>query len=155
VEWGPCACPGHIVAPARRTGTRPNTFQIRRFASQTKPMQACHRERSEGSLAGLGSFAALTMTKRDGLVFEMYWAQAPTTSPFHPLSYATEAPFLLNLTCVRRPGLLPGTMSSQILKIAKQGGVVKVTPPSGLQGSKHLIHQRSHWQRHPLHTAQF
>src|SRR2546423_13958863 len=47
--------------------TRDNTFQIRRFASQTKPIQDCHPERSEGSLA------PLRMTKRDGLLFEMYW----------------------------------------------------------------------------------
>src|SRR5437588_1710669 len=51
----------------------PNPFQIRRVASQTKPMQECHPERSEGSLAGQRSFAALRMTQRDGLVFEMYW----------------------------------------------------------------------------------
>src|SRR5712691_8283145 len=49
-----------------------NTFQIRRVASQTKPMEDCHPERSEGSLAGQRSFAALRMTKRDGLLFEMY-----------------------------------------------------------------------------------
>ncbi len=49
-----------------------NTFQIRRFASQTKPMQDCHPERSEGSLSGERSFAPLRMTKRDGLLFEMY-----------------------------------------------------------------------------------
>ena len=47
----------------------PNPFQIRRFASQTKPSQECHPERSEGSLSGERSFAALRMTKPDGLVF--------------------------------------------------------------------------------------
>ena len=31
---------------------RSNTFQIRRCASQTKPLQECHPERSEGSLSG-------------------------------------------------------------------------------------------------------
>ncbi len=55
--------------------TRANTFQIRRFASQTKPMEDCHPERSEGSLSGERSFAALRMTKRDGLLFEMYCPQ--------------------------------------------------------------------------------
>src|SRR5436305_8237020 len=54
---------------------RPNTFQRRRFASQTKPIQECHPERSEGSLAGQRSFAALRMTKRDGLFFERYCPQ--------------------------------------------------------------------------------
>src|SRR5258706_14043237 len=53
-------------------GLAPNTFQIRRFASHTKPIQAGHPERSEGSLSGQRSFAALRMTKRDGLFFEMY-----------------------------------------------------------------------------------
>src|SRR6266700_64018 len=36
-------------------------------------MQECHPERSEGSLCGERSFAALRMTKREGLVFEMSW----------------------------------------------------------------------------------
>jgi len=48
-----------------------NTFQRRRVASQTKPIQECHPERSEGSLSGERSFAALRMTQRDGLLFEM------------------------------------------------------------------------------------
>src|SRR5205807_9801178 len=52
-------------------------FHIRRFASQMKPIQECHPERSEGSLAGQRSFAALRMTKRDGLLFEMYWPVWP------------------------------------------------------------------------------
>src|SRR5206468_12100877 len=62
-----------------------NTFQRRRFASQMKPIQDCHPERSEGSLSGERSFAALRMTKRDGLLFEMYcplrssWGGAPAT----------------------------------------------------------------------------
>jgi len=67
------------IGPSRAT-TRVNTFQRRRFASQTKPRKECHPERSEGSLAGQRSFAALRacpersegMTKRDGLFFEMY-----------------------------------------------------------------------------------
>src|SRR5437667_12085923 len=50
-------------------------------------MQECHPEpiRSaqgklrEGSLSGERSFAALRMTKRDGLVFEMYWGQGHRT----------------------------------------------------------------------------
>src|SRR5947209_7691318 len=58
---------------------RDDTFQIRRCASQTKPMQECHPERSEGSLSSERSFAALRMTKRDGLVFEMYWGQKTRT----------------------------------------------------------------------------
>src|SRR2546425_9034380 len=41
-------------------------------ASETKPLQVCHPERSEGSLCGERSFAPLRMTKRDGLFFEMY-----------------------------------------------------------------------------------
>jgi hypothetical protein len=53
-----------------------NTFQRRRFASQTKPLQECHPERSEGSLSGERSFAALRMTKPDALLFEMYWPNA-------------------------------------------------------------------------------
>src|SRR2546429_2758287 len=56
-------------------GLEVNTFPRRRFASQTKPLQECHPERSEGSLAGQRSFAALRMTKRDGLFFEMYWGK--------------------------------------------------------------------------------
>jgi hypothetical protein len=40
-------------------------------------MQAGHPERSEGSLSGERSFAALRMTKRDGLCFEMYWPLWP------------------------------------------------------------------------------
>src|SRR5438309_10572432 len=56
-----------------------NTFQRRRFASQMKPIQDCHPERSEGSLSGERSFAALRMTKRDGLLFEMYCPQGPST----------------------------------------------------------------------------
>src|SRR5205823_109930 len=59
-----------------RVGASPNPFQRRRFASQTKPLQECHPERSEGSLSGERSFAALRMTKRDGLFFEMDWGQA-------------------------------------------------------------------------------
>ena len=40
-------------------------------------MQECHPERSAGSLAGQRSFAALRMTKRDGLLCEMYCPQGP------------------------------------------------------------------------------
>src|SRR5437588_12461416 len=58
--------------------TRGNPFQRRRVASQTKPIQDCHPERSEGSLFGERSFAALRMTKRDGLFFEMYWGLCMT-----------------------------------------------------------------------------
>jgi hypothetical protein len=47
---------------------------------QTKPMQDCHSERSEESLAGQRFFAPLRMTKRDGLLFEMYWAQGAKPS---------------------------------------------------------------------------
>src|SRR5438105_15514711 len=57
-----------------------NPFQRRRFASQTKPLQECHPERSEGSLAGQRSFAPLRMTKRDDLLFEMY---CPQRVPLH------------------------------------------------------------------------
>src|SRR5438876_3283310 len=56
-----------------------NPFHIRHLASQTKPLQECHPERSEGSLAEQRSFAPLRacarregMTKREGLFFEMY-----------------------------------------------------------------------------------
>src|SRR6266496_6704763 len=62
-----------------RREARDDTFQIGRCASQTKPMQECHPERSEGSLSGERSFAALRMTQRDGLVFEMYWGQETRT----------------------------------------------------------------------------
>src|SRR2546421_12814967 len=51
-----------MMAKPSRATTRANTLQIRRFASQTKPLQACHPERSEGSLSGERSFAALRMT---------------------------------------------------------------------------------------------
>jgi len=69
-----------------------NTFQRRRCARQTKPMQECHPERSAGSLSGERSLAALRMTKRDGLFFEMYCplrapgagGQTPTASRFFP-----------------------------------------------------------------------
>src|SRR5437764_13442813 len=70
--------------PIRATA-RVNTFQRRRFASQMKPIQDCHPERSEGSLSGERSFAPLRMTKRDGPLFEMYcplrssWGGAPAT----------------------------------------------------------------------------
>ena len=57
-------------APARG-----NTFPRRRFASQMKPLQERHPERSEGSLAGQRSLAALRMTKPDGLFFAMYFLQ--------------------------------------------------------------------------------
>src|SRR5213078_76527 len=60
-----------ITCPPDRVAPRGNPFQRRRFASQTKPIQECHPERSEGSLSGERSFAALRMTKRDGLFFEM------------------------------------------------------------------------------------
>src|SRR5438128_1744668 len=49
-------------------------------------MQECHPERSEGSPSGERSFAALRMTKRDGLLFEMYWALwPPTRNHFIPI----------------------------------------------------------------------
>src|SRR2546427_9170541 len=64
-----------VTCPPDRVATRANAIQIRRFASQTKPMQDCHPERSEGSLSGGRSFAALRMTKRDGLLLEMYCTQ--------------------------------------------------------------------------------
>jgi len=59
-----------------RAGASPTTFQRRRCARQTKPLQECHPERSAGSLAGQRSCAALRMTQRDGLFFEMYCGQA-------------------------------------------------------------------------------
>src|SRR6266571_7026455 len=68
---------GRTSIPQQRAATRANPFQLRRVASQTKPLQECHPERSEGSLAGQRSFAALRMTKRDDLLFEMYWAACP------------------------------------------------------------------------------
>src|SRR5437867_9262218 len=40
----------------------PNTFQRRRCASQTKPMQECHPSLRSGSLAGQRSFAELTLS---------------------------------------------------------------------------------------------
>jgi hypothetical protein len=67
------------AATTRSRGARSssNTFQRRRFARQPKPIQECHPERSEGSLSGERSFAALRMTQRDGLLFEMYWGLPP------------------------------------------------------------------------------
>ncbi len=41
----------------RGSSARGNPFQRRRVASQTKPLHACHPERSEGSLAAERSFA--------------------------------------------------------------------------------------------------
>src|SRR5947207_384480 len=64
-----------VTCPPDRGATRANAIQIRRFASQTKPIQDCHPERSEGSLTAQRSFAPLRMTKRDGLFFEMDWPQ--------------------------------------------------------------------------------
>jgi hypothetical protein len=61
--------------PAGR-GLVSNILQRRRCARQTKPLQACHPERSEGSVSGARSFAALRMTKRDGLFFELDWGRA-------------------------------------------------------------------------------
>ncbi len=74
---------GRTSIPQQRAATRANPFQLRRVASQTKPLQECHPERSEGSLSGQRSFAALRMTKRDGLLVEMYWlaTRAPHTIP--------------------------------------------------------------------------
>src|SRR5438128_1550718 len=51
-----------------------------RFTSVIPSFLRASSERSEGSLAGERSFAALRMTKRDGLVFEMYWVQGLATS---------------------------------------------------------------------------
>src|SRR5438874_13310245 len=69
---------------ASRARTSPNPFQRRRFASQTKPLQECHPERSEGSLAEQRSFAPLRMTKPDGLFFDRrVGLQSP---PHHALS---------------------------------------------------------------------
>src|SRR6266566_6993720 len=59
--------PGPCIVGA---GLAPNTFQRRRCARQTKPIQACHPERSAGSLSGERPCAALRMTQRDGLFFE-------------------------------------------------------------------------------------
>src|SRR5437667_9331326 len=74
-----------LARHARRVGAGTlvaNPFQIRRIASQTRPIQQCHPERSEGSLPGRRSFAALRMTLRDGLLFEMY---CPLWSPARSL----------------------------------------------------------------------
>jgi len=63
---------------------RVNPFQRRRFASQTKPLHACHPSLRSGSLAAERSKARAQslrlsrsegMTKREGLVFEMDWPQ--------------------------------------------------------------------------------
>ncbi len=62
---------GRVHGVVSMMPARGNPFQRRRFASQTKPIEECHPERSEGSLSGERSFATLRMTKRDGLVFEM------------------------------------------------------------------------------------
>ncbi|MFL5656276.1 MAG: hypothetical protein ACJ8CB_19105, partial [Ktedonobacteraceae bacterium] len=51
-----------MMAKPSRATTRANTLQIRRFASQTKPLQACHPSLRSGSLSGERSFAALRMT---------------------------------------------------------------------------------------------
>src|SRR5205807_686655 len=78
-------------SPSERAATRANPFQRRRVASQTKPIQECHpfaslragSECSEGSLARQRSFAALRMTKRDGLFFRNGLAtRAPTRDLF-------------------------------------------------------------------------
>ena len=53
-------------------------------ASGSKALQECHPERSEGSHAGYRSFAALRMTQRDGLVFEMFCPLRVPSSPFLP-----------------------------------------------------------------------
>src|SRR5258708_16140825 len=60
------------MARPHRGGASPNTVQRRRGASQTKPLQECHPERSAGSVSGERSCAALRMTKPDGLFFELY-----------------------------------------------------------------------------------
>ncbi len=63
---------------------RVNPFQRRRFASQTKPLHACHPERElwiSGRREILRYAQSLRlsrsegMTKREGLVFEMDWPQ--------------------------------------------------------------------------------
>src|SRR2546429_9667602 len=70
-----------ITCPPDRVAPRGNPFQRRRFTSQTKPIQECHPERSEGSLSGERSFAALRMTKRDGLFLEMDWGLSLPADP--------------------------------------------------------------------------
>src|SRR3989440_10110860 len=89
-----------ITCPPDRVAPRGNPFQRRRFASQTKPIQECHPERSEGSLSGERSFAPLRMTKRDDLLFEMYWPQG---LPLH---------FTHQIHVDEPPGLLSHTLSS-------------------------------------------
>src|SRR5438309_6482838 len=70
-----------------------NTFQRRRFASQMKPIQDCHPERSEGSLAGQRSFAALRMTGggRPQRCCLPHGNTGPSWLPFTPLE-ATSVP---------------------------------------------------------------
>src|SRR5689334_21641827 len=49
---------------------RDNTLERGRCGNQTKPMQECHPERSEGSVSDERFFASLRMTKRHGLVLK-------------------------------------------------------------------------------------
>ena len=63
--------------PEMHTRTRRGGGRLRPIHFKEESISLCHPERSEGSLAGQRSFAALRMTMPDALFFEMYWGQAP------------------------------------------------------------------------------
>src|SRR5258706_13164429 len=106
----------------RRVPARGNTFQRRRFASPTKPIQAGHPERSEGSLAGQRSFAALRMTKRDGLFFEMYCAQGVPCGGFTSTgeNHVQEAEIIKDLAAFLEQLVANDQFSGAVL-VAKNG----------------------------------
>jgi hypothetical protein len=61
-------------------------------------MPSCHAERSEASLSSRRCFAALSMTKQDGLLSEMYLAQGPhirSTLPPVPTGRGPLGPVLI------------------------------------------------------------
>jgi hypothetical protein len=73
-RWGAAAVPRQAGDHKGQSISkkRPSRFVIPSLRSRASS------ERSEGSLAGQRSFAALRMTKRDGLFFEMYWVLCMT-----------------------------------------------------------------------------
>jgi hypothetical protein len=75
-----------LVGVQRDTALLPNTFQTRRFASQTKPMRECHPERELWISPDRDPKLALRMTKREGLFFEMYCPQGAPPDTTSPLS---------------------------------------------------------------------
>src|SRR5437763_10063270 len=111
-------------------------IQRRRFASQTKPLQACHPERSEGSVSGERSFAALRMTKPDGLFFAMYWALCPREGEclLQNIWYDSVRQYTRRLVGIRSvsPGEGEILVAEEVLGLLQAGGLESAYTASGL-----------------------